>query len=176
MDKKQIKMQAEQFCQDNGINEYPVKIVNICNQKGIKVFEEYINPDVSGLIVVDEKEWEKYGTNKFIVVNLADSPERRRFTIAHELAHYVLHRRDNLLYAHRDVNNQSLRQNEIEAEANYFATNILMPENLVRERVEDIKKILWGVAPNFTLVNEVADSFLVSKKAAEVRLKQLGLI
>lgn len=176
MNRNEIKKRAEQFCLDNGINEYPVKIVNVCNNLGLRVYEEYINPDVSGLIVVDEKVWPKYGTNQFIVVNMADSPERRRFTIAHELAHFVLHREENLLYAHRDVNIDSHKTKKVESEANYFATNILMPESLVKERVEDIRRILWGVAPNFTLVREVADSFLVSESAAEVRLKQLGLI
>lgn len=176
MNNMEIKRKAEQFCEDNGIIDYPVKIVGLCNSLGLKVFEEYINPEISGLIVVDNKIWNKYGTDKFIVVNLAESPERRRFTIAHELAHFVLHKQDNLLYAHRDIKENTGFQKGIEVEANYFATNLLMPEKLVRSRVEEITEQLWGAVPRFTLINEIADSFLVSKKAAEVRLKQLELI
>ena len=102
MKQSEVKKIAESFCEKNGINTYPVEIVRICNENGLKVFEEYLDSNISGLIVVDEKVWSKYDTDKFILVNLAESAVRRRFTIAHELAHYVLHRNADGLYAHRE--------------------------------------------------------------------------
>lgn len=176
MKQSEIRKKAEEFCRTNGIKSYPVEIVRICKENGIKVFEEYLDSDVSGLIVVDEKNWEKYETNQFIIVNLAESAVRRRFTIAHELAHYILHRNGNRLYAHRDMTSDSSARSSIEQEANYFAANILMPETLVREKVEDIKNEIWGKLPNFVLVREIADNFVVSESAAEVRLRQLEII
>lgn len=176
MKQSEVKKQAEEFCEKNGINSYPVEIVRICNQNGLKVFEEYLKPDVSGLIVVDEKNWEKYNSSQFIIVNLAESAVRRRFTIAHELAHYILHRNGNKLYAHRDMAIEENSRKSIEQEANYFAANILMPERLVKEKVEALKTELWGKMPKFVLVREIADHFVVSESAAEVRLKQLDLI
>lgn len=176
MRQSEVKKIAEQFCIENGINNYPVEIVRICKENGLKVFEEYLDPDVSGLIVVDEKEWDKYNTSQFILVNLAESAVRRRFTIAHELAHFVLHRNGNKLYAHRDMTNDGNVRSSIEQEANYFAANVLMPEALIREKVEDIKEQAWGALPNFVLIREIADYFVVSESAAEVRLRQLNII
>lgn len=175
MRNEEVRFRAKQFCEDHGINEYPVKIVNICNDLGLSVFEEYLNPDVSGLIVVDENKWDKYGTDRFIVVNRSDSPERRRFTVAHELAHFVLHREEETLYAHRDTVRKGVVLDKKEHEANYFATNVLMPEELVTDRVYDIK--MWhGNVPTKIIIRDVAQNFLVSESAAEVRLKQLNLI
>lgn len=176
MTNREVIREAENFCETHNINDYPVGIVALCKKLGLSVFEEYMNPDVSGIIVVDNKEWEKYGTNQFIVVNLVELPTRRRFTVAHELAHYILHKNNSVLYAHRDLRQDSPDQKRIETEANLFATNILMPEKLIRDKVEDIKSQGFGNVPAFVLRKEIADSFLVSESAAEVRLKQLGII
>ncbi len=176
MKQKEVKQIAEKFCADYGISDYPVKIIQICNENGLEVFEEYLEPDVSGLIVVDEKPWEKYGTNQFILVNSMESAVRRRFTIAHELAHFVLHRNGSRLFAHRDMAAEGAVRSSMEQEANYFAANILMPEKLVREKVEDLRDRIWSKIPGFVLVKEIADHFLVSESAAEVRLKQIGIL
>ena len=176
MGQNEIIRKAEKFCAENGIADFPVKIVKICNENGLQVFEEYLEPGVSGVIVVDDKKWEKYGCNQFILVNLADSAARRRFTIAHELAHFLLHRNQNNLYAHRDYTDKGVVQPKIEREANLFAANVLMPEILVREAVEEIRSNTWGILPNFVLTREIADYFVVSESAAEVRLKQLEII
>lgn len=176
MRKSEIEKRAKEFCENNGIKEYPVEIVRICNENNLKVFEEYLESDVSGLIVIDDKQWEKYGTNRFILVNLGELATRKRFTIAHELAHYILHGSGNTLYAHRDIKNSSEENAQMEREANYFAANILMPEEFVKERVEEIENSVWGKVPKFMLIREIANSFVVSESAAEVRLKQLKLI
>lgn len=176
MKQSEIKRRAEKFCVDYGIDSYPVEIVRICNENGLKVFEEYLDPDVSGLIVVDESPWPKYGTNQFILVNLMESAVRRRFTIAHELAHYILHRNESRLFAHRDMTADGASISSMEQEANYFAANVLMPEKLVREKVEDMRNGIWSKIPDFVLIREIADYFVVSESAAEVRLKQIGII
>ena len=164
MKQKEVKQIAEKFCADYGISDYPVKIIQICNENGLEVFEEYLEPDVSGLIVVDEKPWEKYGTNQFILVNSMES------------AHFVLHRNGSRLFAHRDMAAEGAVRSSMEQEANYFAANILMPEKLVREKVEDLRDRIWSKIPGFVLVKEIADHFLVSESAAEVRLKQIGIL
>ena len=176
MKRNEIKERAMKFCQDNNIDSYPVEIVKICNEQGLKVFEEYLKPDESGLIVVDNKKWDKYDSDKFIVVNSYESATRRRFTIAHELAHFVLHKGENVLYAHRDMTDNRGDNAEIEREANYIAANVLMPEELVINRVEEIRRNAAGSTPSFLLAKLIADDFYVSESAAEVRLKQLGII
>lgn len=100
---------------------------------------------------------------------------RRRFTIAHELAHFVLHRNGNQLYVHRDMTNEGSFKNSIEQEADYFAANLLMPENLIQEKINMLKEEVRGKIPEIALVREIAYKFAVSEAVARVRLKQLRI-
>ncbi len=171
-----IEKKAKEFCKKHNINSAPVEIIKICNDLGIKVFETYLKSDVSGLIIVDDKPWERYeNAQKFILINLMENPARRRFTIAHELAHYVLHRDEGKLYAHRDTVQGGSRIDRVESEANFFAANVLMPEDIMRFAVREIEGRSLYKMPGLMLVKEIADIFLVSEAAAEVRLKQLKL-
>lgn len=173
MFKSDVVRRAKEFCLEHSIEEYPVRIVDLCKKMGISVFEEYLPEDVSGFIVIQEEPFHDYNSGKVIVVNLSDSAERRRFTIAHELAHYILHRDDNQsLYAHRDAG----QNGGIEREANIFASNILMPEDLVRSFMDEMEDEAPGKLFDSYKVILLADQFAVSKPAAEVRLKELKLI
>lgn len=100
-----------------------------------------------------------------IHVNIEDSPPRQRFTIAHEIAHYILHRdligdgiTDDPLYR------SSLGQ-WYERQANKMAADILMPHQLVRSVYRGGVR---GLAP-------LARAFDVSMDAMRIRLQELGL-
>ena len=77
-----------------------------------------------------------------IAVNSKDGPQRRRFTAAHELGHFVLHR--DLLKEHRHLDrlfDEAARRNPSkplvyshELQANQFAARLLMPEQNHQER------------------------------------------
>ncbi len=82
-----------------------------------------------------------------IWVNAAEArewPTRRRFTIAHELGHWVLHQRGqtSLFCRHGSVGVPDEAAEErppldpIEEEANYFAAGLLMPAALIRREYE----------------------------------------
>lgn len=172
MTNKNVIDRAKDFCDDNGINSYPVKIVELCEKQGIKVFEEYLPKEVSGFIIIQEDNFRDYDTGKLIVINLSDSARRRRFTIAHELAHYLLHRDTRSeLYAHRDAG----QNNRMEQEANLFAANILMPEDLVKKALENISDDSSCALPPSMKIEYIANEFAVSFNAALVRMEQLKL-
>ena len=65
-------------------------------------------------------------------------PNRRRFTIAHELGHWYLHQhgQQSLFCRHGSVDEDAKADRpelpEIEAEANWFAASLLMPAEMVR--------------------------------------------
>ena len=63
----------------------------------------------------------------------------------------------------RDMTDNRGDNAEIEREANYFAANILMPEKLVINRVEEIRKNAVGSTPSFLLAKLIADDFYVSE-------------
>lgn len=95
-----------------------------------------------------------------ILVNGADSPMGRTFTLFHEVAHLI--NRTSGLCALLDSVDQ-------EALANNFAANFLMPESAVRAHLD------WPVEP-MTAAEQLARHFKVSLLAAAVRLRRLDII
>ena len=68
------------------------------------------------------------------------SPGRQNFTLAHELGHYLLHRQtypNGLECTNRDMADWDDVRNGIEAEANTFASYLLMPLDDFREQIKD---------------------------------------
>lgn len=91
-------------------------------------------------------------------------PERLRFTIAHELGHFILHRAIQPTF-HCDSESvytgiDTLKQREREADD--FAANLLMPGDLLRERIA-------GRKVDFHLLGELAKEFGVSLEAMCIR-------
>jgi hypothetical protein len=99
------------------------------------------------------------------------SPERDRFTIAHELGHFFLHypiiqstRPGAEMKATRWIDEKDPAQQRAEWEANWFAAAFLMPEKAFREA--------WSARASS---GTAALRFGVSRQAAEVRASTLGL-
>jgi hypothetical protein len=88
------------------------------------------------------------------------SGQRRRFTIAHEIGHYILHTRNGQIHPVTITRDGSDR---LEWEANWFAAGFLMP-------AREFKKLAqqgWNDA-------ELAHHFDVSMAAVEIRRRVLG--
>ena len=104
-----------------------------------------------------------------IVVPSHTSPERDRFTAAHELGHYFLHylwaKKKNPQFPDRVVAYRRGSE-RIEWEANWFAAAFLMAEDDFREAFDST----GGE------IRKIADIFGVSPAAVEVRAKGLGLL
>ncbi len=118
----------------------PVDVEGLAWALGIILERIFLPDQVSGLI-------QNLGDDEFkIVVNAKHSDTRQRFTIAHELAHFVLHRFmmgdgnvDDCAYR----SDGSIKNNKIgpreETEANKFAANLLMPaEAIIRLQEQGI--------------------------------------
>jgi predicted transcriptional regulator len=143
----------------------PVQTIPIAEALGLSVYRVTSWPDAtSGMIARDP---ERGGTSGFaIYVNAKHSEVRRRFTIAHELAHFVLHRDligDGIT---EDALYRSHLSDAVEQEANGLAAEILMPKHLVRELVRG----------GMRGIPELARKFNVSHQAMEFRLTNLGLL
>ncbi len=102
--------------------QLPVDVIGMAKAMGLKLSKtaEWEN-GLSGMIRREED------GNYRIIVNANHSLHRQRFTIAHELAHFILHKpligdelTDDALY-------RSGLSNGIEMEANDLAADILMP-------------------------------------------------
>ncbi len=111
-----------------------------------------------------------------VFVNASDSVPRQRFSAAHELGHFVLHRDKMYGVSFADIpENIELskkQSDQHEREANRFAADLLMPEELCHERAEDFKRA-YRVWPRTPLAYYMAAEFLVSGEAMSYRLKDL---
>lgn len=100
-----------------------------------------------------------------IFYNAKARPERQRFTLAHELGHFVLHRNSHASF---NCDKESIYTGadtlkHIEREADEFASNLLMPGDLLRQRIT-------GKRIDFHLLGELAKEFGVSLEAMCIRL------
>lgn len=140
--------------------DIPVRLGSIAAHFGLSVKSSTLPAGISGEIRPNGSSYE-------IKVNRHDSKGRQRFTVAHELAHYLLHRdqigdgvRDDALY-------RSSLSDVREAEANRLAAEILMPAAKIREALAEYP----GTEEDklYTL----AAIFGVSEVAMEIRLGQV---
>ena len=113
-------------------------------------------------------------------VNADDILPRRRFTAAHELGHFILHR-DLMPTGHISDTQESILETletdalqGMEREANQFAVELLMPAAMCRQRAEDLRKS-HGCCPRTVLAYRLAAELLVSREAMRYRLQALEL-
>ena len=114
----------------------PVDVVSIAEEVGIRVWEMSRLPEgVSGQIWQDPING---GISGFSIgVRTTDALVRKRFTVAHELAHYILHRNrlDGGLF--EDVMYRGGLSSREETQANQMAADILMPFRLINKLLDE---------------------------------------
>ncbi|WP_390474351.1 ImmA/IrrE family metallo-endopeptidase [Altererythrobacter sp. MTPC7] len=136
----------------------PVQTVDIARALGITLFKTKSWPDnISGMIRKDDKS----GPSGFTIYVNGNHPRvRRRFTIAHEIAHYALHESligdgisDDALY-------RSGLSSSVETQANRMAADILMPWHLIDE----------ATSQGLGSVEKLARHFDVSRSTMAIQL------
>lgn len=136
----------------------PVNIIALADALGLSVHEAMLGSDISGEIYPDLFAGGSSGYS--IRINASDPEVRKRFTVAHEVAHFLRHRDriNNSLIDDRMY--RSRLGKTVEAEADQLAADLLMPRRLVgRLRQSGI-----------TSPEELAARFKVSTKAMKIRL------
>lgn len=154
----------------------PIKIEILAKGRGIILMPYAFEDDISGVLVID-------GEQATIGYNITQSRVRRRFTIAHELGHYELHRQQSSLFTDKDYkaffrssfSSDSITSQQMEQEANTFAASILMPANLLKQQIEktgldlssedDIKRLakifdVSSTAMYYRLINLVKNNII----------------
>lgn len=117
---------------------------------------------------------------------------KRRFTIAHEVAHFILDRHNPAPQFHRnfdvqrEYSEQELRAqfNMTESQADKLAASLLMPFFLVERALKDInngnKVRIFGdnvISPDERIIlNKMAAQIGVSFTALLIRLRQFGML
>lgn len=134
----------------------PINVYQLARKMDIDVFAEE-NTDYSGRLNVDIE------TSKVsIYVNAKESEERKRFTVAHEIGHLILHDIKNGGDLFRDKN--FAVKDTKEAQANGYAANLLVPMWLLKI-----------IAPKYNYkVDQLCKVFIVSSKVMSIRLWKMG--
>lgn len=136
--------------------QIPVDLNRVVRDSGMKILEGRLPDDVEG--VLDRKA-------QAIYLKASSPNVRKKFTAAHELGHYWLHDDVNVEVFYRMDSMNLSADVEIEREANWFASSLLMPRQQVRQ--------YWFLLRD---VSKMADKFQVSITAMRWRLKNLGLL
>lgn len=181
----QIERLAQEVLRQAGALTIPTAVDKVVDSLRVRVHEEDMESDVSGVLIIK-------GDQRHVLVNKEHASNRKRFTIAHELGHLVLH--DN--EAERDANGKRMfidRQIRVyqrvaepsssvykqegsmtdvwqEREANAFAACLLMPAHHVTRAA--LERDLFDELS----VASLARSFGVSEQAMSIRLQQLKVV
>lgn len=165
------KKTPEQVLKESGVTTRPVDLELVLKHFGIRQYPLPANADIFGAIVRERDD-------VIIAINPNQHPNRQRFTLAHELAHYFCHSGDNAPAQFVDGdfrlhwrNTESSRGvNWQEIEANRFAAALLMPEKFLRGDLDQFGKIDDGV------IQRLASLYKVSRVSMQYRLINLGLL
>ena len=154
-------------------NVFPVDIMKLLEKLDIKV----IPYDFSNL---EKNDYKNQVIEKGIILGAAvhsgdriglfyrqdDSEKRKRFTLAHELAHCCLHMDENTPEHIEFRNDQANINDKKEYDANIFAGELLIPEGPLRYALENL------IMPKVEILAQI---FGVSLNVMKARLKYLNI-
>ena len=168
LSRSSIEDQARKILKAHDLYRIPVDPVVLANHLGIKVNNaKFSEENLSGMVA-------KRGDDIQILVNQSDQAYRKRFTIAHEIGHYLLHLQDkdgefadheaDLFRTEPGEEPQVAATRQREVEANRFAAALLMDGELVRSEWDRLRSI-----------KAMSRLFNVSESAMGYRIGALGL-
>ena len=148
----------------------------LTKQEHFQIGLQFMDDDTTGILLVDDNDFiPGTNANRLIMINEAlkredDFIRRKRFIIAHEYAHFILHKQNDIQYAHRDT---SKRGTSKEKDADFFARCLLMPQKLVSQFMDLDMFKASSESPKIEFISNV---FNVTVKKARQRLLELNYI
>jgi Zn-dependent peptidase ImmA (M78 family) len=158
---------AKELLARHGLSAPPVPIFQLAEKLGIEVVPDHLEPDVSGMLYRGQG-------RAIILVNKLNAPIRQRFTVAHEIGHFVLHPGDAFVDFRDTRSSTGLDRHE--REANRFAADLLMPEEWVYEAFKEVVLEAKPRASTDDSILMLAKRFDVSAEAMRFRLVNLGVL
>jgi Zn-dependent peptidase ImmA (M78 family) len=175
--RKQIREIVEHLLAEHHVTQGAVPVEKIVKSYGIEIKLDKVDDELSGFLVR-----EKRGQRRSLIgANKSHHPHRQRFTIAHELGHYLLHQGEPVhLDDYRQAFTINLRDEQSakgedsdEREANLFAAELLMPAKFLMNDLSGKNLDLLG---DSDFLDRLAKKYKVSTQALTFRLANLGYI
>ncbi len=176
--KARIRQIVERLLAEANVNTPPVPVEDLIHRQRITIARKRLDDETSGFVYVDPKT-----KANFIGLNVSHTKTRQRFTLAHELGHFLMHRRSGGGTLHVDESDFFVRfrgphsgngSSGEEQEANAFAAELLMPSSFLER---DVRKIRDGLSlSDDTVIRALANRYGVSQQALSFRLVNLRLL
>lgn len=148
-------------------NTIPVDLDGLAKALGVELEYAPLDFEISGMVEQIDPDSDDY-SNYRITINEMDSHNRKRFTLAHEIGHYMLHRDligdglgDTKAYKTTETgryHNKRIGAKQ-ETEANRFAAMILFPRPYLEKYKKD--EANWPL-------DKLAKAFDVSEQSMEI--------
>lgn len=169
---RSARYHGEALAEACGFTRPPIDVERVAKHLHLEIAYAELGEDVSGLLI-------SKGDKTAIAIQASDAPNRKRFTIAHEIGHFYLrHQFEPGEHVHVDHGHVITPRNSRsstgvdpkEIEANQFAACLLMPTRLLEARI----KALRIRSLRDSHVTYLANEFEVSEQAMTIRLSTLG--
>lgn len=152
------RLKAQEVLDHYWDGRYPVKVSDLCRRLGVTPYRATLPYGVSGMIIKER------GQDARAYAEATESEERRRFTLAHELGHYIerLTVADDNDFAFKDERSTAYDLHEFYADE--FAGALLMPEQPFLRMMDEHHGLI-----------EIAARFGVSLAAVRKRRERLAV-
>lgn len=167
--KRYVKSIARELLDQYEVSDPPVPVERLAKAEGIRLVLKDLEGDISGFLLRQDD------GSPVIGVNSHHPRVRQRFTVAHELGHYLLGAEDSLhidrkfeLKLRSNLSSQGVDSDEMEA--NLFAAELLMPGFLLNHDLEDAQP--FDISDE-SEIRRLARKYGVSSQALMIRISSL---
>ena len=165
--------------EDNDLLEAPIDV----NQLALNLNIDVVYCDLNGLS--GKIDFNPNSNKATISINNTENDLRQRFSLAHEISHYIydIDFTKEIEIADKQTHFRGKTVNPIERRADKFAEKLLMPSALFKEQVFLVKDELFpdlnntlGVARIYQIVESLTTIFNVSRPAIIFRLASVNIV
>lgn len=139
-----------------------IDVEAIAFDSGIDVLYESLNGCEATLV--------GFGGNAIATISPSSSRGRERFSVAHEIGHWLLHRGKSFRCRADDIVQNYSADIRLEKEADEFASHLLMPTAIFQPAIKATNR------PGLNDLQEIAGVFEVSLQAVSIRLATLDTL
>lgn len=156
-------LRAESLVAELGISSPgELDVEAIAFDSGVEVAYERLNGCEATLV--------GYGDRAIATINPSGVRGRERFSVAHEVGHWHLHRGQSFQCRVDEPDGNLVSNRQLEKEADTFAAHLLMPGPLFNPQVRQLGQ------PNFQQLADIAGQFEASLMATALRLANINTL